>query len=215
MYPKGSIPIVVLLLASWLAVGSASVQAQRYVLSPLSQLWLAGTSTLSSFECEAGTLRFDHEVDHEIEGRGFTLPGVSMIVPIRDLDCDNRRMNRDLREALQADTFPEIRLDVFQIDMPWDTSASIVKDSRPRVVLHGRMTLAGASRDMEIQLSGWLDDGQRLHGRGSLEVRMTDFGIDPPTALLGLVKAHDDILIHFHLMADPDRRTSDVPAGGP
>jgi hypothetical protein len=56
---------------------------------------------------------------------------------------------------------------------------------------------------------------KRLHGQGSLQVRMTDFGVEPPTALFGLVKAHDDILIRFHLMADPDTPTADAPAGTP
>ena len=143
------------------------------------------------------------------------MPGVSLVVPINNLDCDNRRMNKDLRAALQADAFPDIRLDVFRIEMPWDVSDDAERNGRPRLILYGTMSLAGTSQEMTIRLTSWLDDMKRLHGQGSLEVRMTDFGIDPPTALFGLVKAHDDILIRFHLTADPDTPTADSPAGTP
>jgi len=202
--PRTASKAFFLLLAFLGIVSTGSVHAQRYVLSDASEMWLSGTSTVNSFECEAETLRFDHEVEHHIEGNGFSVPGVSLVVPVRDLDCNNRRMNRDLRDALQADEYPEIRLDVFRMDLVPDAAADTEKADVPQVAFHGKMTLAGVSRDITIRLSGWLDQFQRLHGRGTLDVKMTDFGVEPPTALFGLVKAHDDISIRFHLMADPD-----------
>ena len=207
--------LFVLLLGTLAALRTQPVRSQPYTLSQSSRLWLSGTSTLNAFECQAKKLRLDHGVDHVIEGSGFTMPGVSLVVPINNLDCDNRRMNKDLRAALQADVFPEIRLDVFRIEMPWDVAGDAEKNGRPRVTLYGTMSLAGSSREVTIRLTSWLDDMKRLHGQGSLEVRMTDFGVEPPTALFGLVKAHDDILIRFHLMADPDTPTADAPAGTP
>lgn len=183
---------------------AGTARAQQYVLSEASELWLSGTSTVNSFECEAETLLFDHDVDHFIEGNGFSVPGVSLVVPVRDLDCSNRRMNRDLQDALHADEFPEIRLDVFRMDLLPEAAADREQPDVPQVAFHGRMTLAGVSRDITILLSGWLDQFQRLHGKGTLDVKMTDFGVEPPTALFGLVKAHDDISIRFHLMANPE-----------
>ena len=190
-----------------------AAQAQQYVISDASQIKLSGTSTVNSFECEAETLQFDYSVPHQIEGNGFRVPGVSLVVPVRGLDCANRRMNRDLQDALQADRFPDIRLDVFRIDLVPDAKADVDQSSSPQVELFGSMTLAGVSRDVTIRLSGWLDEHLRLHGMGRLEVKMTDFGVEPPTALLGLVKAHDDITIHFHLMADPRPQGTSASAG--
>jgi polyisoprenoid-binding protein YceI len=190
-----------------------NAQAQRYVISDASQIKLSGTSTVNSFECEAETLEFDYRVRHQIEGNGFSVPGVSLVVPVHGLDCANRRMNRDLQDALQADQFPDVRLDVFRINLVPEARADAEKKDTPQVELVGRMTLAGVSRDVTIRLSGWLDERLRLHGLGSLEVKMTDFGVEPPTALLGLVKAHDDITIHFHLMADPQPAGTSAAAG--
>lgn len=204
--------LFILLALVW-AVGAGSADAQRYVISEDSEMWLEGTSTVNSFECEAETLRFDHDVEHDIEATGFSVPGVSLVVPVHDLDCDNRRMNRDMRNALQADAFPEIRLDVFRMDLLPEAAADTESQDMPLVAFHGVMTLAGVSRDVTIRLAGWLDEQQRLHGQGTLDVKMTDFNVDPPTALFGLVKAHDDISIRFHLMADVAILNDDGQAG--
>ena len=191
------IPLLLTLL-----IGSASpANAQRYVISPKSELWIAGTSTLNAFECRAKTLSFDYEVAHQIQGSGFTVPGVSLVVPVRSLDCENRRMNRDLQDALQADDFPDIRLDVLKIDLVPEAQADVEQMNTPSVDVYVTMTLAGVSREILIQMTGWLDEDLNLHGVGALEVKMTDFDVDPPTALFGLVKAHDDITIRFHLTA--------------
>ena len=203
--------LVLLLVLCGLAAPAS--RGQQYVVSDQSELWIEGTSTVNSFECEAEKLEFDYDVPHVIEGSGFTVPGVSLLVPVRQLDCQNRRMNRDLQNALQADDHPDIRLDVFRVELVPEARADVEEAGHPMVRIHGVMTLAGSSRDVVIDLDGWLDEELRLHGVGTLDVKMTDFGVDPPTALFGLVKAHDDITIRFHLMADPKDDASTGMAG--
>jgi hypothetical protein len=41
---------------------------------------------------------------------------------------------------------------------------------------------------------------------GSLPLLMSDFGIDPPTAMFGLIKVHDQITVRFKLIATPQER---------
>ena len=64
----------------------------------------------------------------------------------------------------------------------------------------GTITLAGEQRPVTVTAQGQrMDDGLvRIQGRHAL--RMTDFDIEPPTGLLGLVRAHDDIVVRFDLV---------------
>ena len=39
----------------------------------------------------------------------------------------------------------------------------------------------------------------RFRLRARLPLRMTDFGVTPPTALFGMVKAKDDLVVTFDL----------------
>ena len=103
----------------------ATVGAQEWQLTEASQLLLAGTSSVNSFECEATTMAFDYDVSHAIQGTGFSLPGMALVVPVRDLDCDNRRMNRDMRNTMRAEEHPNIRLEVHRIDLVPETSEAL------------------------------------------------------------------------------------------
>jgi hypothetical protein len=61
--------------------------------------------------------------------------------------------------------------------------------------------MAGSKRRITFFATGRQDGSGKLTGTGSVDLKMTDFGIDPPSALLGLVRAHDDIRVRFNLVA--------------
>ena len=166
-------------------------------------------------------MSFDFNVAHDIQGSGFSIPGMALIVPVRELDCDNRRINRDMRNTMRADEHPEIRLEVHRIDLVPESSSTFTHQddseqlASPEMEVHGIMTLAGVSQSITIRVRGWLDEALRLHGTGILDVKMTDFGMVPPTALFGLIKAHDDIRIRFHLVAESSGKLSQVLVSRP
>jgi hypothetical protein len=49
-------------------------------------------------------------------------------------------------------------------------------------------------------LGYFLNDG-RLRAMGSKAIKMTDYNVEPPTAMLGLVKAENELTVHFDLIA--------------
>jgi len=44
----------------------------------------------------------------------------------------------------------------------------------------------------------FLDDG-RIRVTGKKEIKMTDYDVEPPTGLFGLVRAEDELTVHFDL----------------
>lgn len=42
-----------------------------------------------------------------------------------------------------------------------------------------------------------------MHAQGTLPIQMTDFNVEPPTAMLGLIRARDKITVHFDITAVP------------
>jgi hypothetical protein len=43
-------------------------------------------------------------------------------------------------------------------------------------------------------------DGGALRARGAVAMRMTDFGIKPPTGLFGLIRSRNEITVRFDLV---------------
>ena len=65
--------------------------------------------------------------------------------------------------------------------------------------VEGEITLAGTSRPVTIDVTATQLAPNRFRLRGGLPLRMTDFGIQPPVALFGLIRARDELWVSVDL----------------
>lgn len=175
----------------------------RVTLNAESQLWIEGSSSVNSFACKAGTL----------EGTGIfdtkDTPGPreavgEVHVPVDRFDCGKARMNKDLYKALQAEAHPQIR---FRLKEAKLTAPATDTGSYPLPLrVTGWLTIAGTERLVSLTVQGQQRANGAYQATGSLPLLMSDFGIDPPTAMLGLIKAHDEITVRFKLIATAQER---------
>lgn len=206
---------VLLLSVLFGVLGLPTASAQlRLAAESGSTVWIEGTSSVNRFTCSTQTVdgygllsRAQGPVRPATGPPGSTpdthAAYVELAIPVASLDCGRDRMNRDLTEAMQADAYPFIyyRLDAAHAE------GGTVGDGL-RVTAHGRLTIAGTTRPFELTvLAERLGDGH-YRARGHQTVAMSDFGIDPPSALLGLVQVHDEIVVRFDVVATSNR----VPA---
>jgi hypothetical protein len=84
------------------------------------------------------------------------------------------------------------------------------------------MSVAGAERPVRMTVkTESLPDGSR-RARGTVPIRMTDFGIVPPRPWFGVLRTADRVLIQFEIFVSPQalasaQRTAaaQTPAGTP
>lgn len=185
-----TIRILILTLLPLLFTATAAGQ-KRATVAPESHLWIEGSSTVNRFMCEAG------QISGEASLNGSQTDAF-VVVQVETFDCGKSRMNRDFYDALKSDEHPRI---VFELD---DARLSAPEDEVYEVVVTGRLTIAGVTRSVSLVAEGRGngDNGYRLTGR--LPLSMTDFNVEPPTALAGLIKAHERIVVGFDLVADID-----------
>lgn len=123
-------------------------------------------------------------------------------IKVKELESGNDRMERDMREALKAGKHPWIVFTFTGVTNVIDVS----KQHREGCLVlrtTGSLRLAGVEKDVQLDFNlspadngGYLLVSQRTF-------RMTDFGITPPTALFGLLKAHDEVDIHYRIHLIP------------
>lgn len=190
------VSIMLIATAIWLPPPAGAQEA--YVLTPDSRLRIEGTSTVDDFTCEA----------KDVVGTGRLISGqarsadaaVELTVPVGSFDCGKARMNRDMQDALKANLYPNIEFWLEQVEVSGARSESDEYDLQ----VTGWLNLAGVTRSVTLDVRGEeLPDG-RLRARGALTTKMTNFGVTPPTALLGLVRAHDQITVAFDLYGARD-----------
>lgn len=189
--------VLIGLLVSALGLGFAPAEEPTaFVLGDESRLWIEGTSTVRDFTCEAlqvagvGTVETGEAATADLDA--------VVAVAVRAFDCGVSQMNRDFYDALKARQHPGIRVVLTRAQVLAPPTDEAWADLR----VWGTITLAGTRRAVEVTAQGRrLPDG-RVQVRGGHTLHMTDFGIEPPSGLLGLVRAHDKITVRFDLVAD-------------
>ena len=63
----------------------------------------------------------------------------------------------------------------------------------------GTLTIAGVAREVTLPLKT-VRSGDKLAVSGTVDVMMTDHGIAPPKAMMGMVKAHPKITVTFEVL---------------
>ncbi len=123
---------------------------------------------------------------------------VEVDIAVSGFECGKRRMNRDLKEALRSEDFPSISFDYKEtLSMTFDDT-----QDQYLLTIAGYLTVAGHKKEIEFPMEAIaLEDGT-LRASGQTELRMSDYNVEPPTALLGLVKVDDRLTVHFELFAN-------------
>ena len=185
-----------------LAVPALEAPAQVRIL-PESRMWIEGTSTVDRFACMNTRFEVALRIDGAAAERETRTGAVSAeaLLPVTSFDCGHRRMNHDLQEALRAEAHPYIR---YELDQLRPLESGDADPSWQHFRATGQVTVAGVTRRVEQVLQARRLDNGRLRATGSVELRMTDFGIEPPSTLFGLIRAEDTIVVVFDLWAEAE-----------
>lgn len=141
---------------------------------------IEGTSNVHGWACEAGQLAGTATADAAL------LKGGTLSIPVSGIDCDNGTMNKNLQKALGASANPLIK---FRLTGAEPAGANAVQ-------LKGELTVAGKTR--AVSTSAQLrQEGGGLRVSGQLPVKMSEFGVKPPVAMLGAMKTGDAVTVHF------------------
>ncbi len=186
-----------------LALVATTARAQdiaRIAVAADSKLWIDGTSNLHSWSCKATTLDASVDVDKAaIAQFGATAPKtlkrVEVKIPVKSLKCDHGGMDGNVYKALKVDGSPEISYIL-------GTFEAAPGESKDAFTLHtiGKLAIAGKVNEVTMDvIATRMPDGS-VKAIGSIPVKMTDFGIQPPTAIFGRLKTGDEVKVNFELM---------------
>ena len=158
---------------------------------------IKGTSSLHEWQMQGTTISGVVETDPQTwsdEGQKAALAKVS--IPIASIRSDHERMDRIMRDALKADTNPNI-------DYQTITAALLKRNADSFVVrTSGKLTIAGVTRDIPLDVTVQRTGDGRYVCSGEALIRMTDFGVKPPVAMLGTLKTGDQVTVAFHWVVE-------------
>jgi polyisoprenoid-binding protein YceI len=169
---------------------------ERLTLQPESRLWVEGTSSIKSFSCKASDV--DAQVDAAPDAVAQVTAGEKGVTAVRvrveaaKLECGNGTMNDHMRKALKADANPVIDFQLATYDVT-RTDDGVIG------TLTGTLSLGGAQRPITIAATG-KPEGAALRVSGSYALKMTDYGLKPPSLMFGRIKVGETVKVNFDLL---------------
>jgi polyisoprenoid-binding protein YceI len=165
-----------------------------YILSGNYEVTIAGTSNLRDWKEKVGDVTGEMNAVVKDDG-SVDLSSIRISMKVLSIKGDmGRVMDKKTYEALKGATHPEI---LFTLAAP--TQLVQVRDGRTAVPVKGELALAGMSKPVTMLVKTFEIRQGNLSFEGSQQINMSDYGVKPPSALFGTMRASPDITIHFKI----------------
>ena len=187
--------IGLLLLVAWASLLQAQ-KTYQFPVDSVANVSVSGTSTLHGWTATAATVTdFPQQIELDLAA-GEQIDSFAFEVAVASLDGGRgASMNAKITKALLADTHPTIN---YQQTSP----ATLEVHEEGGFVLSstGSLSMAGASKEVQVKATIKETDAGILILSGSKDLKMSDFGITPPSAMFGQIQTDDAITVHFEFV---------------
>jgi hypothetical protein len=181
---------------------AATATPLRLSVRPDSRLWLEGSSNVRDWRCDATTLDAAIDIDDgPLHAGGASaiarLRRVQVRVPTHALTCGRSQMDNIMYKALHVDDEPDCRQIVGRFEVITQSG-----DVERNLVMQGTLRIAGRERIVRVPVVVQEQRDGSLRAQGSLPILMTDYGVNPPRALFGVLRTENRLVVKFDLLVD-------------
>ncbi|MBL7775257.1 MAG: YceI family protein [Saprospiraceae bacterium] len=178
-------------LAAQVALGQSTFRISTFTLT------IKGTSNLHDWESQAKEMRASGAFTVDA-GVLQAISSLSVDIPVKSIkSAKGSIMDNKTYSALKANKYATI---TFKLDKATVTR----KGDRYDVSASGQLSIAGVTNKVSLAVQGRTAADGTLSFNGSYKLKMTDYGIDPPTALLGTMTTGDEVEIVFKITLKPE-----------
>ena len=170
-----------------LLAGSPAAAQQSAV-----EFTVSGTSTVRGWTCSVrGTAQVTPGSSTPAPGFAAGVQSATLTVPVADFECPDEQMTEHLLEAMKPAEFAAI---TFRLES-YEASSDGAEAS-------GALTIQDVTKPVRFPIS-LTPSGAGVEIAGELGLDMTEYGVEPPVVLLGLLRVRPQIRIEFEGLVAP------------
>lgn len=184
-----------LIIVALAFIGSANSGIGIYIIDAESQLSIQGSTNVNEFTCKIGywtgtdTLQYvENNTSRELR---FTRS--RMTLPIRSFDCGAKPISKDFWKTLRAETHPDLEINFISLQTPYFRDGKDIKG----VV---DIRLAGVTTRYTIEYHVKVRDDGSILLNGAHAVNFSDFQLEAPEKLKGLIRVKEVLNVEFNLV---------------
>jgi polyisoprenoid-binding protein YceI len=166
-----------------------NLQAQSFKLKTY-KVTVKGTSTLHEWE----------SVVEKVDAKGFYALENNELVDVKDVvikipvtsikSTKGKIMDNKTYEAFSYEKFPHI---IFTLN------TKKINGANSTISVTGKLSMGGATNQIDLNLNYKLLPYGELQLTGSKKLLMTDFKMQPPTAMMGTIKVGNEVIVTFDI----------------
>lgn len=172
-----------------LFVGLSQVQAQEYNLANNeSSLKVYGTSSLHDWHIDAenqsGKIKFSNTESCSIDQ-------LTLNVVTESLKSGKSGMDKNTYKALNSSKYKSVTFKLTKVNSVTDKGSGVFE-----VKTQGDLSIAGTTKNVPMNFKVTIN-GSKITLDGEKAFKMTDFKVDPPTAMFGTITTGDEVTVKF------------------
>jgi len=196
-----------LMATAVIGLGATAAVAQgpsaiRLRLEPGSEITIQGTSTLHDFHCKTDKIIAYVDVDpsytRDLTKVARPLVSVKVNIVARTLTCGGGTIDNNMYKTLKTDQFQMIKYTMSGYDLRDPTPSSFSANTK------GTLQIAGQDKAVDIKINAARLAEGKASAEGEETIKLTDFGIDPPSFMFGRLKVGNELKVKFNLKAGPE-----------
>jgi polyisoprenoid-binding protein YceI len=152
-----------------------------------------GTSTLHDWEMKSGKGRCDIVFTMDASDRATSLTELRFTVDAESIKSEHSIMDNNAYKALKTKSFKTINFILSSATLsPLDATTYLVK-------ANGILSIAGVSKRTDLVATAKYNAADKSFTvNGAKKMKMTEYGVTPPTVMFGTIKTGDDLTIVFN-----------------
>jgi polyisoprenoid-binding protein YceI len=188
MLIRKKIPATFILIIAALIVVSGQINSSYSI--GRNDIRIKGTSNLHNWEMVVekvnGNMNANIKNDRIVDINSLTL-----IVDVNSITSGKSIMDNKTYKALNSEQYPLIKFTLSGI-------SDIKPVSKVQIITaRGILSVAGVKKNIAVKATGSLSNDGSMSFTGSKTLNMTDFKVEPPTAIFGTLKTGDKVNIEF------------------
>jgi hypothetical protein len=157
-----------------------------------SEIEIQGTSSIHDWEM----IVEDYQLETQLakgENNAHLINMISFSCAVEAITADNRIMDGKTHDALKEDDHPRIQFTANYNDSPLEVVSG-------KTYIKGSLRIAGVTRKIQFPVNIRFISGSSYRAKGEVSMRMTDFNVEPPTAMMGALETGDEVTIVFNFV---------------
>lgn len=148
-----------------------------------SSMKVTGTSTLHDWEINVESFTAQATL------KGEALENARFTAQVKSMKSGTSAMDDNTYKALKNDKHPQI---TFQ--------STSVTGTGGKLVIKGNLTIAGSTKPITMNATLDKANEKSMTVKGKYTFKMSQFGIDPPKAMLGTIRTGDEVTIDYKMV---------------